>query len=124
MKKIIFIFLLIPFFSICQDNFSNNTNDTLNNDILNLVSKYKEVIKNKNLSWKLQIKFTSKYGDIVPYKVKFNNLFPEISTVIIFESPYYKLLAGNFKTKNEALRIRQKIKSSFPASHPIKIMNK
>ena len=51
----------------------------LNNDILNLVSKYKEVIKNKNLSWKLQIKFTSKYGDIVPYKVKFNNLFPEIS---------------------------------------------
>lgn len=124
MKKIIFIFLLIPFFSICQDNFSNNTNDTLNNDILNLVSKYKEVIKNKNLSWKLQIKFTSKYSDIVPYKVKFNNIFPEISTVIIFESPYYKLLAGNFKTKNEALRIRQKIKSSFPASHPIKIMNK
>tara|TARA_B100000927_G_scaffold91569_1_gene74052 strand:+ start:325 stop:594 length:270 start_codon:yes stop_codon:yes gene_type:complete len=84
------------------------------------VSKYKRIIKNKNTNWKLQIKFTSKRGDIIPYKIKFNNLYPEISTSIIFESPYYKLLAGNFKTKNEALKIRNIIKTNFPAAHPIK----
>lgn len=134
MKTIIFIFLLIPFYSICQvdtiyipnDTLNNDidtiyiTNDTLNNDIEYLVSKYKKIIKSKNLNWRLQIKFTSKYDDIIPYKIKFKNLYPEIYTLIIFESPYYKLLAGNFKTKNEALRVKQKIKSNFPAAHPIK----
>ena len=123
MKKFILIFLILPFTSMCQVDTINNTNSSPNSDIYELVSKYKRIIKNKNTNWKLQIKFTSKRSDIVPYKMKFNNLYPEISTSIIFESPYYKLLAGDFKTKNEALKIRNIIKTNFPAAHPIKHEN-
>ena len=123
MKKFILIFLILPFASLCQVDTINNINSSPNSDIYELVSKYKRIIKNKNTNWKLQIKFTSKRSDIVPYKIKFNNLYPEISTSIIFESPYYKLLAGDFKTKNEALKIRNIIKTNFPAAHPIKYEN-
>tara|TARA_B100000900_G_scaffold416275_1_gene450909 strand:+ start:4763 stop:5134 length:372 start_codon:yes stop_codon:yes gene_type:complete len=123
MKRFILIFLILPFTSICKVDTIHNTNSSTNNDIYELVSKYKRIIKNKKTNWKLQIKFTSKRGDIVPYKIKFNNLYPEISTLIIFESPYYKLLAGDFQTKNEALKIRNIIKTHFPAAHPIKHEN-
>ena len=83
MKKFILIFLILPFMSICQVDTINNTNSSHNSDIHDLVSKYKRIIKNKNTNWKLQIKFTSKRSNIVPYKIKFNNLYPEISTSIV-----------------------------------------
>ena len=51
--------------------------------------------------------------------MKFISLYPKIPTKIIFESPYYKLTAGNFRTKNEALKIKQVISKNFPGSHPI-----
>jgi len=44
-------------------------------------------------------KITSKREHILPYQLKFTNLYPEIPAQIIFESPYYKLTVGNFRSK-------------------------
>ena len=92
--------------------------------INNLVKQYKQNLKNKDgiYGWGLQIKFTSKRKDILPYQVKFANLYPGIPLKITFESPYYKLTAGNFRTKNEALKIKYKIEKNFPGAHPISII--
>ena len=92
--------------------------------INDLVSKYKANLKNKNGvdGWRLQIKFTSKRKDILTYKIKFANLFPQIPAQITFESPYYKLTVGNFRTKNEALKIKNKIDHEFPGAHPVSII--
>jgi hypothetical protein len=83
--------------------------------------KYKKILKNKGGvdGWKLQIKFTSKREDILPYQIQFTNSFPEIPTQIIFDSPYYKLTVGNFRTRNQALKTKHRISKKFPGAHPI-----
>jgi hypothetical protein len=70
----------------------------------------------------LQIKFTSKRENITPYQIKFTNFYPEIPVQITFEAPYYKLTAGNFRTKNEALKMKHEISKKFPGAHPISII--
>ena len=70
----------------------------------------------------MQVKFTSKREDILRYQIKFTNLYPQTPSQITFNSPYYKLTVGNFRTKNEALKIKQKIKKEFPGAHPISII--
>ena len=125
MKKLLVIFFLTPLLGFPQSDTTFNSNGEITSinqkEIDNLVSKYKTILKNKDGvdGWRLQIKFTSKREDILPYKVKFINLYPEIPTQIAFESPYYKLTVGNYRTKNEALKIKYKIRKKFPGAHPI-----
>ena len=89
-----------------------------------MLHKYKKKLRDKGGvdGWRLQIKFTSKREDILPYQVKFTNLYPEIPAQITFDSPYYKLTVGNFKTKNEALKMKHMISKNFPGAHPISII--
>lgn len=129
MKKIFFVCFLFPIIIIAQIdatslNKSSKTFNLNNEDITSLVKKYKKILKNKDGvdAWRLQIKFTSKRDDIMPHKIKFINLYPEIPVYITFDSPYYKLTAGNFKTKHEALKAKNKIRKNFPGAHPVSII--
>ena len=125
MKLQTIIIFIIPFLGFSQNqNSLNDKKETIfisQTKINDLVDKYKQILKKKNGvdGWRLQIKFTSKREDILPYQLKFTDLYPEIPVQIIFESPYYKLTAGNFRTKNEALKIKHKIHKNFPGSHPV-----
>ena len=125
MKKLLVIFFLIPLLGFPQsDTIFNSKREiiSVNQEGINdLMGKYKTILKNKDGvdGWRLQIKFTSKREDILPYQVKFTNLYPEIPAQITFDSPYYKLTVGNFRTKNEALKIKQQIRKQFPGAHPI-----
>jgi hypothetical protein len=40
--------------------------------------------------------------------------FPELATYVIYEAPNWKLLAGDFMTKEEAGIFKQKIQKTFP----------
>ena len=128
MKKLLIILLLIPLLGLTQTDttFDSETQIiSVNKEGINdLVKKYKAILNNKDEvnGWRLQIKFTSKREDIIPYKVRFINLYPNIPAQITFESPYYKLLAGNFRTKNEALKIKNLINKRFPGAHPVSII--
>ena len=125
MKLQTIIIFIIPFLGFSQNQNSLNdkkeTTFITQTKINDLVYKYKQILENKNGvdGWRLQIKFTSKREDILPYQLKFTNLYPEIPVQIIFDSPYYKLTAGNFRTKNEALKIKHKIHNNFPGAHPV-----
>ncbi|MBR1569885.1 MAG: SPOR domain-containing protein [Bacteroidales bacterium] len=46
--------------------------------------------------------------------------YPDISVYRTFESPNYKVTVGDFRTKDEALRIYNALKSSYPTSYIIK----
>jgi hypothetical protein len=125
MKKLLVILFLIPLLGLTQTDTTFNSKGEIisvnQKGINDLVTKYKTILKNKNGidGWRLQIKFTSKRKDILPYQIKFTNLYPKISTQITFESPYYKLTVGNFRTKNEALKIKHEISKNFPGNHPV-----
>ena len=128
MKCLITILFLVPLLLFAKSDTTFSSNNQITNinqeGINNLVNKYKLILKNKKgiEGWRLQIKFTSKREDILRYQIKFTNLYPQTPSQITFNSPYYKLTVGNFRTKNEALKIKQKIKNEFPGAHPISII--
>ena len=128
MKKILIILFLIPLLAFAQSDTTFNSKGSIvsidEKGITNLLHKYKKKLRDKGGvdGWRLQIKFTSKREDILPYQVKFTNLYPEIPAQITFDSPYYKLTVGNFKTKNEALKMKHMISKNFPGAHPISII--
>jgi len=128
MKKILIILFLIPLLAFTQSDTTFNSKGSIisidEKGITNLLHKYKKILRDKGGvdGWRLQIKFTSKREDILPYQVKFTNLYPEIPAQITFDSPYYKLTVGNFKTKNEALKMKHMISKNFPGAHPISII--
>lgn len=125
MNKLLLIIFLTPLLAFSQNDITHNIEDKTisikQKKIDDLITKYKNILTNIGgiEGWGLQIKFTSKREDILPYQMKFISLYPQIPTKIIFESPYYKLTAGNFRTKNEALKIKHVISKNFPGSHPV-----
>ena len=128
MKKSLLLFFLIPKLCFTQSdtsfNYKNEITHVNQSGINSLLNKYKKKLKQKKGfdAWRLQIKFTSKREAILPYQVKFTNLYPEIPTQITFNSPYYKLTVGNFKTRHEALKTKHLINKNFPGSHPVSII--
>ena len=125
MNRLLLIIFLTPLLSFSQNDMTFNIEgDTISikqKKIDDLIRKYKNILNKIDgiEGWRLQIKFTSKREDILPYQMKFISLYPQIPTQIIFDSPYYKLTAGNFRTKNEALKVKNEISKNFPGSHPI-----
>ena len=128
MKKLIIILLLTPLVGLTQtDTIFNKEGEIISVSqlrISNLINRYKEILKKKDGvdGWSLQIKFTSKRKEIIPYQIRFAKLYPEIPTKIIFQSPYYKLTVGNFRTKYEALKVKKEISKNFPNTHPISVV--
>ena len=128
MKKILIILFLIPLLAFAQNDTTFSSKGSIisidEKGITNLLHTYKTILRDKGGvdGWRLQIKFTSKREDILPYQRRFTSLYPKIPAKIIFDSPYYKLAAGNFRTKNEALKIKQEISKGFPGAHPVSII--
>lgn len=44
-----------------------------------------------------------------------NNLYPEHETVVLFESPFWRLRVGNFETRSEAEEVLKEMVRSFPS---------
>lgn len=99
---------------------SNNTITAQSkNTVLNEPAEIKElVVKKKNVNtssivndkYKIQI-FYGKNSDANVALSKFRRSFPETNATIIYNTPSYKVLVGNYKTRLEAernLRIIQK----------------
>tara|TARA_B110000003_G_scaffold162482_1_gene162475 strand:- start:924 stop:1334 length:411 start_codon:yes stop_codon:yes gene_type:complete len=128
MKKILFLLFILPFIAFSQtDTTYNDDSEVLSvnqEGIDELVDKYKTILKNTGgiEGWRIQIKFKAKKEGILPYQIKFTDLYPEIPAQITFDSPYYKLTVGNFRTRNEALKIKHQISKSFPGAHPVPII--
>lgn len=128
MKKNILILVLFPFILISQsDTNYNKQGDIISvhqKGITQLVNKYENILKNIGgiEGWRIQIKFKAKREDILPYQIKFTKIYPEIPAQITFDSPYYKLTIGNYRTRNEALKVKHKISKHFPGAHPIPII--
>lgn len=44
-----------------------------------------------------------------------NNAFPELETVVLFDSPFWRLRVGNFATREEAQEVMEELRSTFPS---------
>jgi len=128
MKKILFLTLMFPIFVFSQSDTTFNTKGEIisinQKGVDNLVSKYKQILKKTGgvEGWRIQLIFKAQKEEILPYQIKFTNLYPEIPVQIAFDSPNYKLTVGNFRTRNEALKIKHQISKNFPGAYPVPII--
>jgi len=128
MKKILFLTLMFPIFALSQSDTTFNTKGEIisinQKGVDKLVSKYKQILKKTGGvdGWRIQLIFKGQKEEILPYQIKFTNLYPEIPVYLTHASPNYKLTVGNFRTRNEALKIKHQISKNFPGAYPVQII--
>ena len=125
MKKILFIFITLPFILVAQsDTTLNEKKDitSINEQGINvLVHKYENILKAKNGvdGWRVQLLFKAKQKEIMQLKIDFINLYPKIPAYLEYNDPYYKIRVGDFRTKLEAIKIKHQISKHFPGAYPV-----
>jgi hypothetical protein len=64
--------------------------------------------------YRLLVINTNKRNEAIDAKTKIYTYFPELKAYLIYQTPYFKLKAGNFRTRDEADRYRKNLNSVFP----------
>lgn len=87
-----------------------------------MMRRYAEVNRSEHSveGWRIQIMAKTDRSVIERAKESFIFEFPGISVDWTHSKPYYRLRAGAFLTKIEAIRMIQKIKSKYPGAFPVK----
>lgn len=64
--------------------------------------------------YRLLVINTNNREEAIAAKTKIYTFFPELKAYLQYQSPYFKLKAGNFKTRDEAERYRKNMTNMFP----------
>lgn len=64
--------------------------------------------------YRLLVINTTKRDEAMAAKTKVYSNFPEIKAYLVYQSPYFKLKAGNFKTREEAEEYKKLFSYHFP----------
>jgi len=70
--------------------------------------------------YRVQLTFEQSREAIETAKAKFSAAFPEIDTYVIYKAPNFFLKAGDFRTYNEAEKVKSKIEIDFPTSNVVR----
>jgi len=57
---------------------------------------------------------TNKRDEAIAAKTKLYTNFPELKAYLVYQSPYFKLKVGNFKTREEAQQYQKSLGYYFP----------
>jgi len=64
--------------------------------------------------YRLLVVNTNKRDEAIGAKSKLYQYFPELKSYLYYQSPYFKVKAGNFKEKKEAEDYQKKLNKLFP----------
>jgi len=129
MKKILFVFLVLAMKTgLTQENTlpvpsTQTTSVIVHKDprIDMLVKKQstintavKKASARSMRGYRLMVVNTNKRNEAIDAKTKIYTYFPELKAYLIYQSPYFKLKTGNFKTRDEAEKYRKMMTTMFP----------
>jgi hypothetical protein len=64
--------------------------------------------------YRLMVMNTNKREDAISAKTKVYTYFPELKAYLIYQSPFFRLKAGNFQSRDEAEKYRKQMAPLFP----------
>lgn len=64
--------------------------------------------------YRLLVINTNKRDEAIAAKTKVYTYYPELNAYLSYQTPYFKLKAGNFQTRSEAEAYRKKMATLFP----------
>lgn len=125
MKKSVYIAIVL--FSFVQFVHAQNADSLKNITVVRdsrvdaLVKKNKEVNEEaylksiKNMAgYRLQVINTNDRNKALEAKTKMLSEFPSEKVYFIYQSPYFKVQMGNFRTREEATKLLNKVKNIYP----------
>lgn len=93
-------------------------------EINSMLDNYIETNRNRKLSgYRVRLYFDNKQDSRARSEnivARFNEDYPEIKAYRSYESPFFKVTAGNFRTRSEAFYFLEKIKNDYPSSFVLK----
>ena len=122
----IFFLSVFSFFSIsllAQDLTNDSSSVVVHKDprIDLLVKKQSEIndissreSRKNGKGYRLLVINSNKREDAINAKTKLYQYFPELKTYLFYQSPYFKLKAGNFKEKKDAEAYQKRLNKFFP----------
>tara|TARA_B100000902_G_scaffold36714_2_gene43874 strand:- start:22608 stop:23009 length:402 start_codon:yes stop_codon:yes gene_type:complete len=119
MKKYVTFFILFPLFVIGQNTDSlnhNSSNPMIKADkkLDNLIKRHVLLNKDKGLiGWRLQIFSNTDRKKSQKIRSEFLRFFPEIPAYLTHKEPYFKVVVGDFYTKLQAKKVKQKIITKY-----------
>lgn len=120
MKYILFLsFIILAGFASAQDTSSVVVHKDHRLDLL--LKKQGEVnaaIKKANArtarGYRLLVINTQKRDDAIAAKTKVYTNFPELKAYLVYQSPFFKLKVGNFRTREDAVQYQKSLGYHFP----------
>jgi hypothetical protein len=84
-----------------------------------LLEKHIQLNKKNNTIQGFRIRIFSDSGQQARDKAngmrgKFMEIYPEVTTYLVFNTPNFKVYIGDYRTKSEALKMYKQIQKSFP----------
>lgn len=64
--------------------------------------------------YRLMVMNTNKRDEAIAAKTKVYTAFPELKAYLVYQAPFFRLKAGNFKTRDEAIRYQRMMNTYFP----------
>jgi len=123
MKKMLLFVLIVTNCALLADA----QNVTIKEDfpIAKMMETY--ISKNKTTyqieGWRIQILATTDRRKMEESKSKFLLNYPQISVDWTHSKPYYRLRAGAFSSKLDAVRLLHVLKEDYPSAYPAKDNN-
>jgi len=114
-----FILVLTGFFAKAQDTSSVVVHkDPRVDELLKKQGEANAAIKKANArtarGYRLLVINTNKRDDAIAAKTKVYTNFPELKAYLVYQSPFFKLKVGNFRTREEAQQYQKSLSFYFP----------
>ena len=79
---------------------------------INIISK--KSVGHTTRGYRLLVLNTNKREDAINAKTKIYTYFPELKAYLVYQAPFFRLKAGNLKTRDEAEKYKQQMTPLFP----------
>ena len=120
MKKILFIVPLLLVLT-CSITFSQSITEKVDPKVAQLMQRFVDQNKSQTTlnGWRIQLLATNDRQNMENALRRFENLYPSIPVDWLHAKPYYKIRAGAFANKREALRTLYILKTDYPGAYPV-----
>ena len=111
------ISFLVFFLFLKSQVFYSQVSLKMDQKIFDLIEKRS---KHSKIGYRLHLSFEIEKSIIDKKRIEFINKCPQISSYVVFRTPYFYLDVGDFRTKQEAIILKEQLKVEFPLSSIVK----
>ena len=108
---------LIFFLILNKQVFYSQVSLKMDQKIFDLIEKR---TKHNKIGYRLHLSFDIEKSIIDKKRIEFINKCPQVSSYVVFRTPYFYLDVGDFRTIQEATVLKEQLKVEFPLSTIVK----